>query len=482
MSTNSKIIKNSIALNGAHVITKFINLALVLLLTSFLGKDGFGLYGSVMAYSSMFMFLTHLGINTFIVKEVSQNRGRAEEIINRSIPIVLILLIPTFVIINLSALFSGWQEAELLIVLISSIFVIFDSGSRFLISIFRSFERMEYEAITNIFERSLLLIMSVIGWVYDFSLMTLLISFAIVEFLKLSLGYIFVRKNFIQIKMTFSLKEAGVIIKKSFPFALVGIFGTISMKIDIVMLKMFHADDVAGFYTVGKRIIESFNFIPENFANALFPTLSLLFVNEIVKYRNTITNSFRLSMVVLIPIVLILYFGAPKIISILFSEEFAESSTALRILSIAYGVVFIKYLLVVVLNSSGRQNLFAMLAGIGMLINIALNYILIPEHKIIGAGFATIIAETLTTVVAFFIVKGEFNLSALSSTILKVGLITLLSLGLYYLLIDYLSEVFVLILFILFYPVSVFVLRVVSKEEIIRLKDFLRRKFAISAK
>jgi O-antigen/teichoic acid export membrane protein len=411
MSIGKKIIKNTFILTSGQVLSKILNLILLLILTRMLGKNGFGLYSFALAFGSMFILFSHLGINTLLVRDIAQDKSKATEYINITLSSVLVFSLFTFLIINITAYLSGWDNAERLIIFIISIYVIFDSISRYLNSIFRAFEKMEYEAIVIITDRIGLLVCTLIVWFFDSNLNTLLIGFSLIGFIKALTAFLFVRRHFTKPKLKWSINSIFPILKEAYPFALVGLFGSIALRIDTVILKHFHTDEMVGIYNAGKKLIESLSFLPENIYYAIFPTLSAIFVLNKSKFDQTFYQAFKFMIIFAIPTTVGIFTLAPQIVSLLFEPDFYDAYIPLRWLSIALGILFCRHILAVTLNSAGKQHLFAAITGISMLANVLLNYILIPQFSYIGASIATITSEALTTIITYFVLKRLIDFS-----------------------------------------------------------------------
>jgi len=180
------------------------------------------------------------------------------------------------------------------------------------------------------------------------------------------------------------------------------IFGTISGRIDTIMLKIFHTDQMVGLYNAAHKLIESLQFIPENFVMALFPAFSVLYLSQKAKYNSTFARALQFMTILAFPIATGLYLLAPQIIHLLFEPEFSRAAVALRWLGIALGIIFFKFLFSTSLNAIGKQHLVAAITGISMLVNVVLNYILIPKYDLLGASLATIASEFSAVMLVMF--------------------------------------------------------------------------------
>ncbi|MEZ4745273.1 MAG: flippase [Calditrichia bacterium] len=475
MSANKTIARNTLVLNAGHVIAKLINLALILIMTQMLGDDGYGFYNFGFSFVMLFMIFTQFGMSTYLVRHISQNKSTAEKVFATTFPLVLVFSGITLLSINGVAALTSWTDFERSIIFLFSFFLFFDGISRFSYAIFRSFERMEFEALTYISERFLMLIAALILWQTGASLLPLIAVFAAVECLKALLALGFIHRTFFRIRLKWDRELARFILKESWPFAMITAFGAIMVNIDSVMLKIFHTADIVGIYAAGRRLIESLTFLPETFVVALFPAFSALFVQNRNLFQQNMQRAFQYMLAIAVPIGVVLFMLADEIVVFLFADEFAGSAVALQWLAIWLSLLFLKQVLVVSLNATGHQRLVSALIGLAMLLNVMLNYLLIPQFVIIGACVATIAAESVTVVGALIMLKKHFQLDIFSVTNAKI----LLAGALLWVIVYYLQNVPVVvagILSIAGYVLLIYFLQIVDKKELDFLKNMSKRQ------
>ena len=475
MSANKTIAKNTLVLNAGHLIAKLINLALILIMTQMLGDDGYGFYNFGFSFVMLFMIFTQFGMSTYLVRHISQNKSTAEKVFGTTFPLVIVFSVITLLLVNGIAGLTNWTDFERSIIFLFSFFLFFDGISRFSYAIFRSFERMEFEALTYISERFLMLIAALILWQTGASLLPLIAVFAAVECLKALLALGFIHRTFFRIRLKWDRELARFILKESWPFAMITAFGAIMVNIDSVMLKIFHTADIVGIYAAGRRLIESLTFLPETFVVALFPAFSALFVQNRNLFQQNMQRAFQYMLAIDVPIGVVLFMLADEIVVFLFADEFAGSAVALQWLAIWLSLLFLKQVLVVSLNATGHQRLVSALIGLAMLLNVMLNYLLIPQFVIIGACVATIAAESVTVVGALIMLKKHFQLDIFSVTNAKI----LLAGALLWVIVYYLQNVPVVvagILSIAGYVLLIYFLQIVDKKELDFLKNMSKRQ------
>ncbi len=381
----------------------------------------------------LFRVCTNAGLDTLLTKNIAQNKIEAQRFTAESTGMLLPLAIFTLLLMHSSAVFLGFTALERSILFALSFYLVFDSWGRYCCAIFRGFEKMQYETIVMIFERSAMFFVTLICWQLNYSLLYIVWGLACVQFLKWLLAGILVSKFFFPWNIQFNYQKVAQLLKIALPFALVVAFDTVTTRIDIVMLKMLHGDSVAGNYNAARRLLESISFIPENIYNSLLPAASLLFLQHKKKYVATFQTSFQLMITVAIPLSIVLFALAPAIIHFLLPEEFNSAITAFKLLSIVSGFLFLKFTFAAALNSSGKQMWMSGLVLAGMLTNIILNTLLIPSFDILGAGIATIASELLMAVLGVIWLRRFLGISVLSRSLWMVCFSAIVAAGSFWL-------------------------------------------------
>ncbi|NIS38809.1 oligosaccharide flippase family protein, partial [Candidatus Saccharibacteria bacterium] len=327
----------------------------------------------------------------------------------------------------------------------------------------------------NVVERFGFLIFSILAWIFTFSLETLISCFAGVQLIKALLTYSLTKNYFTEIDLKWQPARLMSIFKQAYPFALMGLFGTVSMRIDTIMLKIFHTDAIVGIYNVARKLMESITFIPENISYALFPALSVLYLTQKRQFDRTFQRTFHYLMFVAILIVIVLFILSPQIINLLFEPEFARAYIPLRWLSLALGILFMKFAFTALMSAIGKQHLLSILAGIGMLINVGLNYLLIPDYDILGASLASVVSEAIIIITIIIVIRKTINLPELALPIFKALLAGLVLAVIVYLIQSW-NIFLVLILAGLFYLSLLAALKVVSKEDVQYFYQFFQKR------
>jgi O-antigen/teichoic acid export membrane protein len=261
---------------------------------------------------------------------------------------------------------------------------------------------MEYEALTIIIERIIVVSLGLFVLFQGYGLIKLVLVILFAGIVNAIISFFMVIKKFSRPKFELDLEFWRFLIKEGLPFGLVLIFITLYFKIDITMLSLMKGDAVVGWYNASVMMIETLTFIPGIFMISLFPVISRFFVSSKVSLALAYEKSFKYLFILGLPIAVGTTLLADRFILFIYGKDFVNSIIALQILIWALLLIFLNHLLGTILRSINRQMLNAYIAGGAVFANITLNLLLIPPLSYVGAAIATVITETFVFLLYFY--------------------------------------------------------------------------------
>ena len=407
MNTVQRIAKNSLVLLGSNIISKILGFFYVMYIARYLGAEGFGILSFALAFTGIFSVFSDLGFGPLTVREVARDKSLVRKYLGNITVIKIFLVIITFALIAITINLLGYPKQTIKVVYLISLSVVFDSFTIEFFSIFRAFEKMEYQSFGQILSSILMLV----GALFAISQRFSVIGFASIYFIVsvFALGY-----SFAVCTWKFSLPKLELdwnfwkpTIKEALPFFLSAVVDMIAFKIDIIMLSMMKGDMVVGWYSAAYRLIEALMFIPATFAGAIYPVLSNFYVSSQESLKLIYKKSFKYLFIVGLPIAVGTTILAHKIILFIYKSGFTHSIIALQILIWTIPIIFLSYMFGTMLASVNKQFLALKINFLCMILNITINLILIPRYGYIGASIATVIT-TLLSFILFFRFLSKF--------------------------------------------------------------------------
>ena len=195
------------------------------------------------------------------------------------------------------------------------------------------------------------------------------------------------------------------IFKTSSPMALSAIAYFIMQSVDIIILSIYEGFDQIAYYSVSVKL-------------AMLTTLALMSVNIVIapriaeiyenqkmqKLQLLIKHSTRIIFLISICVLSVLFFFSEEILG-LFGQGYVIANNALLFLLAAQFFNALSGPGAIYLNMTGRQKTLNKILVSALIINISLNFYLIPTQGINGAAIATLVSliiwNTIATVLIY---------------------------------------------------------------------------------
>ena len=468
------IARNTSVILGGNFLFRIISLFVVIYLARYLGTVGFGKYSFVFAYLAFFDILCDLGLSTILVREAARDRENMPKLFENGFVIRLVLTAFAVVLAVVIITLLSYPRDTTTYVYIAAFTLLFLSFSGFYSIIFQVNLRMEY----SIFARLVFRVISavLILWIIfsGGTLMQIIIVLVFSEGIKTLITYLFSRK-FVRVKFEIDFDVCKHLIKESLPIALSSVIFMIYFRIDVIMLSLMIGDYAVGIYSAAYKLSEPLTIIPSALMLSVFPLMSNYFKTS----RDKLVKSYHLSikylLITTLPIAIGTTVMADKIILLIYESPFADSVTVLQILIWALVFNSINFVLSNVLTSINQQKLTTISVASCAIINITLNYILIPILKYDGAAIATVATNIVLFIVSFYFVTKHFQILPIHKIIIR-PLIAGLMMGAFVYYFAGLNIFFLICLSGLVYFIALLTLKTFSADDWIIIKKIINKK------
>lgn len=388
------LIRNTSWLFVSDVIGNILSFFLVILIARFLGDSGLGIYSYAISFVSLIFFLLDTGTLYYVTKESAKNLGKLEIYMANLLTLrccfcFLAFLIPSILI------FVIQDDAQIsLVVLLTAVAMFFNYFGWSFRPVFQVCEKLKFEAISRILERSVAFILGIILLAFLKAEILAFIFVFIASYLIFYASRVMFAKRFIQIRFAFNPVIIKEIFIKSLPFWATLIFLKLYLTINTLMLSWMTNDyAIVGWYSAASKFLEGLSFIPAIIGIVLFPVVSKLFVRNKKRLQLLLDFSFKYFLILVIPITVGVLFLADKIIILFYTNQFVNSIPVLQILILAALFGFLGQFFGNFLQATNRQYHYAVIVGLCAAINVILNIFLIPSLFHIGAALSTLIVE-----------------------------------------------------------------------------------------
>lgn len=402
MSVAQNVARNSLVQFGGRGITMLVQLATLTLLSRYLGPDLFGHYQVVIAFLLM-LNLTDLGISTISARHLSTGEHDPEDVLGNVLAIRIVLTVISMALVMLVALVADYTRAERLGIAVASLSFPFMLLSNTYTAIFVARLRMEYAALAAVAQALTSLLLMGIVAATSGGLIRMLVAYDL-GFLANSAVCVYFARKFV--RPTLSIDRALVrrIVRDTAPLGAAIIVTSVYGRIDIVLLRSFTSGDSVGYYAFAYRAVDLAAPLSFLLIASVFPLLSRYHADaEHQDFRRLYQRSHDiLTMAGLSLLTMIVLFARP-VVDIVGGGAYLPAVTSLRILAIAFGLIWLSNLADYGLIAVGQQRLSLYIAGGGLAVNLASNAVLIPLYGAEGAAVATVLTELAVLAPAVFL-------------------------------------------------------------------------------
>ncbi len=465
MNTSKTLVKNLSALSIAEILSKLLLFVLFVFVARYLGTESYGTYSFVFAFTGLFIVFSDFGVSSLVIRELSGNKDETKKYLSNILPLKAVLSLITFSLIVIAANVLGYPGEIRIYLYIAGLHIVLNAFTQIFMAIVRAHQRMEYEAAINVLGTVLLFILCIFVIAFDYGLIGLFLAFLASSIFKLALFFGIVTQKFARPGFDVDRKFIKGFIKKSLPFVATAIFFPIFYRIDIVMLSHLKGNIEVGIYTAGYRFVEALASFAIIYAVAIFPVFAHSFKHEKSRMDLIYERSLKYIFILTIPIAVGTVITADKIIMLVLGNEYLESAIALKILIWLLIFVFLNGVFGVYLASIHRQGIAAITLGSGIVVNIILNLLLIPEFSYVGAAISTLTTQAIISVVMVtYISRYNHKLPEFNYLIkpAAAGIIMGIA-GTYFIA---LSLIYLVVLCTVVYLLAIYILKCFSKEDV----------------
>ncbi|MEI8224070.1 MAG: flippase [bacterium] len=400
-TTKKTILRNTIWLSLAEIGSRIARGGLGIVAARMLGVSGLGVFSYAIALGGFLTFFEDAGIATFVTRSFAKNEHDKHIIFGTALVLKIILgVVALLFFIGIGPLVSTIPASRVIIPVIA--FLMFCDALRALFfSITRAEQRMHVDAKVQIITNTLIVIFGISFMMVSPTPLSLAWGYALGSFIGTSIMFFVIRNYLPNIRKTFSRKLLNEIFFAAWPFTVLAISNVLIFNTDTLFLGYYGTTTDVGLYAAASRIVQMFYILASLFATSTFPTL-VQKTQDQSDIMSAIRKSLILMLVLAVPLMTIMILGSVPIMNILFGYSFVVGAPILTILALSYIPVFILSILNNVVLALDKQKQFVIANIVGVVVNIALDVLLIPHYQGVGAAIASVVGLTTITLITGF--------------------------------------------------------------------------------
>lgn len=401
---NSKIWSNILWLIADFVLKYVVGFIAGILVAKHLGVDYFGIYNYCLAIIAIVSFVGNLGLKDILIQELVEKRSNSERLLGSAFFLLLSSNLIIFILFNIviQLVYQSDDIAKIIISIISFSFLF--KGFNVIHYFFESRIQSKYYVWSNQLSSQLFVILKFV--IVFFSLEIFYLAYASLLqtiIFSLLLLAIFSHKGFGVFRWKLDIKLSLHLLRRSLPFMFSGILILIYIKIDQIMVRELVSDYEAGIYAVSVKFTELFYVLPTFVYASVYPKLMEIKSEKV--FNQNLSKFYMSSLIYSILVSLSIAIFSYPIITWTYGMEYIMSAKLLSasiwvLIFVSLGIVRNAYI-----YKYGLEREYVIITLISALLNIALNFILIPKLFSFGAIIATLVSYSFSGYFSSFLFK-----------------------------------------------------------------------------
>jgi O-antigen/teichoic acid export membrane protein len=383
-------------------------------ITNFYGESVFGLYSIALTILQISVMIFGLGIPIAFVSFTGAfiNESKVKGFFIKTLKIVLLsALIPTLIYLVFADFVANYifNKGSLKIYFqILSLTIPFMISHEIICYYFMSIKKfITYGIFIFILPNVLFIALLIIFHFYDFELHYSFLAYAISILITSLIGFLAILLN--KTSIEYPLISAKVVLNKSLPMMLSGVFLLLLNWTDVLMLARFETESQIGIYNVAFKVGYLTLFFVVSMNVIIMPKVSELFHKSYFHEMKRVVNKATQVIILLtIPLAAILIFFSKYILSF-FGEAFISGSTVLILITVGGLFNALTGNVDQILNMTDNQKLVRNIFIIGFIINVILNLILIPNYGILGAAVSSLVTNIFINSIFVLVIKKKLG-------------------------------------------------------------------------
>lgn len=399
--------KNSMVMNAVfNIIYRVLNVIFPLISTTYVAHillpEGVGQVAFAQNIVSYFTMLASLGIPTYGMREIAKCRGDEKKTNRTFTELFIINAIATGICVGAYLVLIITQfNTDLSLYMVCGLLLFFN-----FINIdwfYQGEEEYVYVAIRS----SIVKIAALAALFLFVKEQADYMNYAIINTLAAVGNHVF---NMIHARKMVRINWKGICLRKHLKsvgnLTICVLAAELYCKIDITMLGKLCNKVVVGYYSNAQKLITMVITLTTAISSIFLPRLSYYYKNNREKYNEYLSNGFEILLLLAVPACAGLIVVSRNLVYVLYGEAFLPAVPAMTTLAFLILVKSFGDLLCyqVVISSNNESKLFPSYLATAV-INVVMNYFLIPVFQQSGAAFASFISELVLNFSIYFLIS-----------------------------------------------------------------------------
>jgi O-antigen/teichoic acid export membrane protein len=401
-STPERVVRGFLLLAAARVGTQVIGFVAIAIAARRLGPDNLGAFQFAMSVALYFAIPVNVGLTLTGIRDIARDPARGREVAGEVLTLQGVLAAIAFgALVALAPVLAPDSRSEAIMPIAGLTFV---AGAVSLDWVLRSLQKLGRVAVARVVGQAVygaLVPVLVVGGLEGSKRLAWLtvLGMAVTAVICTALAW----RAGAAPRLTLDLGRLSRRLTASVPIGIAFVMIQVYYSIDSVMLGYLRDTADVGQYAVAYKIPLALTAISGIWIQALYPHAAALFERDRDALRRQVGRFASLAIVVALPVGAGATIVGHDLMPALFGDAYRDADTPFVLLTWASALIIVTVNFANVLLATGDDRRYAIGVTLGAVLNVGLNFALIPALGTTGAAINTLAAETL--VIAYMVVR-----------------------------------------------------------------------------
>ncbi len=387
-----RVATNTILQLAAKAAVLVIAAVSVAVLTRYLGPADYGRYALALSFMQLFGVLADAGLTTIVVREISREPGRAEELMANGLTLRLLLALTTIALAGLVSLLLPYEPDVRLAILLAGVPLLFGALNSAITAVLQAELRMGRAGVADVVGRLAafggVLLVVALGLGFHAAILAAGAGAAVTLFTTWALV-----RPVTRLRIAAAPDVWRALLRASLPVGLALALNEAYVRADSVIISVYRDFDDVGLYSLAYRILELSTLLGAAFLTSIFPVMARRARDG--RLRESVQVAWDVFVIAGAALAACGAVLAPELVRVAGGSEFADAAEPLRWLLAAGALAFVNGVIGYALIAVDRQRRALWLNATGLGVNVALNLALVPPYGIVAAAVVTLFSELL---------------------------------------------------------------------------------------
>jgi O-antigen/teichoic acid export membrane protein len=433
MSARRRVASNTAVQVAGKLAGLAFGLVSIAVLTRYLGPGDYGRYALALMYIQLFGVLADVGLFTIVVRDISRDPSRTEELVGNTLTLRLLLALAAIAVAAGVSLLLPYERDVRVAIVIAGAPLLFGMLGTTFVAVLQSRLRMGRAVVGDVLGRAVSLGLVGLAAGLDLGFYAVVGTAAGGAFATAVATWLLTRP-LVTIRPRADPAVWRRLLAGGLPLGVALAVNELYFRADTLIISLYEPYGQVGAYTLAYRMLELTLVFGTLFLTTTFPLLAEAVARDEPRARRAIQVSTDVFVLAGAPLVAGGLVLSPELVELVAGERFEDAATPLRILLVAGALAWVNGVFGYALIAKDRQLSALWLNLAALTFNVVLNLLLVPRYGIVVAAVVTVASEVLILAGSYALMRRYFDffpaphvlLPALAAAAAMGGLVWLL--------------------------------------------------------